>query len=183
MNSQANVGECGHSLYVGIDNGVSGSIGVINAYGVLVAFVAMPVVEMQDYTKTKKNIHRINAPALNTFLSSLITAYGKDDVRRIRVFLERPMVNPMRFVATASALRALEATLIALENQGLAVQFVDSKQWQKVMLPQGIKGSPELKPASMEIGLRLFPCVSIEIRKQKDADSLLLAECARREKW
>ena len=98
----------------------------------------------------------------------------------VKVFLERPMVNPGRFQATASALRAMEATLIVLEMFKLPLQYVDSKQWQKALLPSGIKGPAELKKASMDIGCRMFPHLSEIIKKQGDADGLLIAEWARR---
>ena len=56
--------------------------------------------------------------------------------------------------------------------------YVDSKEWQKVMLPKGVKGSEELKKSSLDIGNRLFP--QFEENKHKDRDSLLMAEWARR---
>lgn len=46
---------------------------------------------------------------------------------------------------------------------------------------KGIEGSAELKKASMDIGLRLFPDQEEVIKKHKDADALLIAEWARRE--
>jgi hypothetical protein len=95
------------------------------------------------------------------------------------------MINPQRFIATTSALRALEATLIILEHGRLAYRFLDSREWQSIMLPQGIKGADDLKRASLERGLRLYtyPALVAAITKQKDADSLLMAEAARKEHW
>ena len=90
--------------------------------------------------------------------------------------------TPVRFKATTSALRCLEATLICVDLFILSKDFCDSKQWQKMLLPSGIKGSTELKKASMDIGCRLFPQHSDLIKKQKDADGLLIAEWARRSK-
>jgi hypothetical protein len=55
--------------------------------------------------------------------------------------------------------------------------YCDSKDWQKDMLPRGCK-KEELKTASLDIGKRLFP--SIDWKGFKDADSLLMAEWARR---
>ena len=54
------------------------------------------------------------------------------------------------------------------------------KIWQKKLLPQGCKGE-DLKRASEDIGLRLFPSLRPVIKKHKDADALLIAEWARRE--
>ena len=161
-------------LYIGIDNGVSGSIGVIPASGVGGLMFFMPTRLEQNYTKTKKNITRIDWRKLDALL-----AMADGDAK---VFLERPMVNPGRFQATASALRAMEATLICVERRGLALQYVDSKEWQRVMLPQGTKGPEELKDASADIGRRLFPGLFPIIDKHGDADGLLMAEWARRER-
>jgi hypothetical protein len=94
--------------------------------------------------------------------------------------MERPCVNPGRFTTTLSAMRAFEATTIVIENLGLTVQeTIDSKRWQHKLLP-GIKGSPNLKKASMELGIELFPQHKDLIIKHKDADALLIAEWARR---
>ena len=92
------------------------------------------------------------------------------------VLIERPMVNPARFLASTSALRALEATLIVVEELKLPVRYLDSKEWQSEILPKGVEGPDELKAASLDIGQRLFPSLQFK----KDADSILIAEWARR---
>lgn len=163
----------GGKLYIGVDNGVSGSIGWSGASSDIVRCgqVKTPVISQQNYTKAKGNITRVDFPALKTLLFDL----GQLGFSSWMAVLERPMVNPQRFFASASALRALESTLIVLELLGIPYQYVDSKEWQREMLPKGIKG-PELKKASCEIGQRLFP--SIECKP--DADGLLMAEWARR---
>jgi len=166
--------------YVGIDNGVTGSIGAVNRKGESIIFRAIPTFQQQDYTKKKKNISRIHIEGLDEILHTLNSRSLNTD---LRIFIERPMVNPTRFVATGSALRALEATLIVLEMHHLSYRFVDSKEWQKIMLPHGIKGSDKLKKASYDIGKRLFPEYTKGIEKQKDADGLLIAEAARKESW
>jgi hypothetical protein len=86
------------------------------------------------------------------------------------------MVNSARFSASMSAVRCLEATLIAIEEVGFSYQYVDSKEWQKLLLPKGLKGSDELKKASFDVGKRMFPTLAIK----KDADGLLIAEYLRR---
>jgi len=154
--------------FIGIDNGVSGSIGIISTdeeedtY-----FVKTPVLEpQQNYTKKKGNVTRINYSRLRSFLKNFPGAH---------VMMERPLVNPALFKATTSALRAMEATLIAVESLKLSKVWVDSKEWQKKLLPSGIKGSTELKKASLDIGIRMFPQHEAMIRKQKDADGILMA--------
>ena len=161
--------------FVGIDNGVSGSIGYVNADGSHYEFWATPVKKEQDYTKKKKEISRIDGAGLRDILVQ-VQAWSSS----LKVVLERPMVNPQRFAATASALRAHEATLIILESLKIPFEYVDSKQWQKEMLPAGIVGAPKQKKASLEIGRRLFPTFGAQYTKQKDADGILMAEWARR---
>jgi hypothetical protein len=39
----------------------------------------------------------------------------------------------------------------------------------------GIKGTPELKKASAQVGIRLYPSQAEIINKQKDADGLMIA--------
>lgn len=158
-------------VYIGIDNGVSGTIGMINAMGTRVDFIHTPTFSCLSYTKKAQNITRIDTGALLALLEP-------EDAPI--VLLERPMVNPGRFKATMSALRALEATLIVLEKLKLPFRYVDSKEWQKELLPSGIKGAENLKRASVDVGCRLFPYFHDAIHKHKDADGLLIAEWARR---
>lgn len=158
--------------YIGIDNGVTGSIGVI---GRETLFSLTPVKNEQSYTKQKQTITRLDGPEL---IHQLCEYTAADD--RVLVVIERPMVNPKRFKATASALRCLEATLVVLESLSIPYEYIDSKEWQKVMLPKGIKGTSELKKASLDMGKRLFPDFSEEIEGHGDADGLLIAEWAKR---
>lgn len=157
-------------IYIGIDNGVTGTIAILT--GDDSRFIKMPVKVEQSYTKTKQNITRIDYLAITTILLPYNNA--------ARIAIERPMVNPARFKATASALRSLEAVLIAVEASGCAFSYIDSKEWQKAMLPSGVQGPADLKKASMDIGCRLFPAHKEAILKHKDADSLLIAEYLRR---
>lgn len=167
-------------LYIGIDNGVSGTVGIVGD-GVPTVFRKVPVRSEQDYTKAKKMLTRIDAPRFRDLVCDAIANARllDSDVRALAV-IERPMVNPERFAATGSALRAFEAILIVLEEARIARQFVDSRQWQKVMLPLGTKGAPDLKGASADAGSRLFPEFEVLMRKHGDADGLLMAEWARR---
>ena len=156
--------------YVGIDNGVSGSIGVASDSNS--QFHLTPIFNCLSYTKKVKNINRVNVEELRAILEPLINPMA---------VLERPMVNPGRFDATISAIRALEATLIVLESLTIPYRFIDSKEWQSVMLPKGVQGADKLKAASLDIGRRLFP--QFVKKFKKDADGMLIAECARRLRW
>jgi len=155
---------------IGIDNGISGTIGIINQDEI--KFLSTPIKTEQNYTKKKGNISRIDFRKMFEILKPY-----KDDSF---IMLERPLVNPGRFKATASALRALEATLIVIEILKIPHQYLDSKPWQRELLPKGTKGEAELKKASCDIGKRLFPQFSDFISKHKDADGILIAEYCRR---
>lgn len=157
-----------HKYYIGVDNGVSGSIGIVLWDGCY-SFSHTPVKKELSYTKEKQWISRVDYSAL----MELLTA-PKDDVF---VAIERPMINPMRFKASMSACRSLEATLLAVEAKGFPYIYLDSKEWQKAMLPSGLEGD-ELKKASLDIGKRTFP--NIDWKKFKDADGLLIAEYCKR---
>lgn len=167
-------------LYLGIDNGASGSIGVL--YGEQPPmYLIPPTKEVQDYTKKANRITRIDQPALESMLMELLFRWREvPEAGSVMAVLERPFVNPMAFKTTGRALRSFEAVLITLERLNVPHQFTDSRAWQKEFLPEGLKGAPKLKKASLEVGLRLFPTLSAEIKKQKDADGLLIAEWARR---
>jgi hypothetical protein len=164
-----------NKLYIGIDNGVSGTIGVIINNKSF--FFEIPIMSEQNYTKAKGNISRINGKKLKF---ELLKIFEETNPISMMCLMERPMVNPGRFQASTSALRALEATLITIEDLGIPYQYEDSKKWQKLLLPSGVIGTDQLKESSKTIGIRLFPQHSVLINKHKDADGLLLAEYCRR---
>jgi hypothetical protein len=164
-------------VYIGIDNGVTGSLAVVGELGA--TFRKTPTVNEVDYQKSKvKNRTRIDHTALCVWLEEIKT---RSDMLGLEIMTicERPMINNFRFDATVSAARSMESTLIAIETFHLPYQWLDSGEWQKVMLPKGCKGD-DLKKASADIGCRLFPAFTDAIRKHKDADSLLMVEWARR---
>lgn len=157
-------------IYCGIDNGVSGSIGFVGD-SITPYFVKTPVKKEQDYTKAKKLITRLDC----SLFMDLFSSFKKND---IVILIERPLVNPSRFLATMSALRCHEAELIMIEMMGIKHMFIDSKEWQRDILPKGILGSPEQKKASLDIGNRLFPM--FDDFEHPDRDGLLIAEYGRR---
>ena len=162
--------------YVGIDNGVSGTIGFVVSGVPSTDLIPMPVFKQLDYTKKAKNIHRVDTEALEEWFSRVLNAFAV-----VQIIMEAPMVNPGRFQATASALRAWEATLIVVESLRPEVsrRVVRSKEWQKDVLPN-VKGNAALKKASMQRGIELFPQHRTLIEKHGDADGILIAEWARR---
>lgn len=183
------VKQVAEQTYIGIDNGVSGSVAVVDSNGQLLRYGQTPVVKRLNYTKAKEFLHRVDGVAL----SAILAPYAQNG----SVVIERPMINPMRWTATVSAIRCDEATLIVLESLGMRYHYVDSKEWQKIMLPnrpelkKPVKGATveekktykkanearkkETKTLSLEVGKRLFP----QVKFSKDADAALMAEWAR----
>ena len=162
-------------LYIGIDNGVTGTIGCI--FKDKTWFFKTPVKIEQNYTKAKGNISRVVYKILLSQLKDIII---ECDSPSIMCLIERPMINPTRFKASISAVRALETTLDVIEELKFPYQYEDSKAWQRELLPFGVKGDVALKAASKTIGNRLFPQHSALITKHKDADGMLMAEYCRR---
>src|SRR4030042_2595354 len=153
-------------LFIGIDNGVSGAITVLSESGVVYVHIKTPIKNCLNYTKKKAFHNRVNFQELIGVL--------KNETPYLRFcMIERPMVNPMRWTASVSAIRCLEATEIVLEQLQIPYQFIDSKEWQKALLPSGLK-KDELKKASMDVAKRLFPKQTII-----NSDSLLIAEYCR----
>jgi hypothetical protein len=159
-------------IIIGIDNGVTGQIGIIAPHEV--ALYHTPVMKLLHYTKEKKYFTRIDTPTLEDILRKVLTTTGEQAF----ILLERPMVNNNRLIASFSALRAYEATLIVIERLKIGHRVIDSKEWQKKILPAGLKGPAELKKASLEVGKRTFP--QVDFKGFEDADGLLLAEYGRR---
>ena len=164
-------------VYIGIDNGVSGTIGVIygcNQYDC----IKTPVKLEQDYHKTTQNVSRIDRWAFTAFLYKYLHRCNN-----CYAVMERPMINPRFFKATYSASRSVEATLIYIESfatiSGLRYKWLDSKEWQKAMLPKGTMAK-ELKLRSMQIASRSYPNCSELFMKHKDGDGMLMAEYCRK---
>jgi len=168
-------------VFLGVDNGISGSIGVLDN-GKAFQF-KMPTRSCLNYQKTKvKYITRIDVKAFRELLKGFVTNLAADiptnNFLPCRAIVERPMVNPMRFLATTSALRALEATIIVLESLEIGYEYCDSKMWQKKYLPYitvaDKKQYPaKLKQVSLEVGKRMYP--GINWSEFKDADGILIA--------
>lgn len=165
------------TTYIGIDNGVTGSIGVVG-WGITVPImIKTPIISQQSYTKKKQNISRLNVIEFKNFLEHIIYDIIGRNTQMFAV-IERPMINSVRFKASISAARCLEAQLCILESYKIAYRYIDSKEWQRYLLPKGLK-KEELKKASLDIGIRTFPHLDKIIHKQKDADGILIAEYAR----
>jgi hypothetical protein len=155
-------------VFIGVDNGISGAVTILSETGEILMHVKTPVKNCLNYTKKKAFHNRVNFRSMYDVLQSFR--------QNSFCMIERPMINPMRWVASVSAIRCLEATEILLEELQIPYQFIDSKEWQKVLLPSGLKGD-QLKKAADDVAKRLFPKQVIV-----NSDSLLIAEYCRRVK-
>lgn len=163
--------------YLGIDNGVSGALARVGPGGQCAAFIPTPTVLEYDYTKKAQRISRVHYPTLAAWLAAQCP-----EPEGVLALMERPFVNPMGFRSSLVSVRAFEVTLLALELAKIPHRVIDSKEWQKTMLPEGVikAGGKELKRASLQRGIELFPNMTTALNLQGDADALLIAEWARR---
>lgn len=158
---------------IGIDNGASGSVGIIRDR-VAIHFGPVPTQPYLHYGKKGSIGLRLDREALDL----LVHAHNPglewaEFAANTRVYVERPFSG--KFInAVVPAHRFFEATIIVLEDLGLGYEVVDSGTWQKPILG-GVSGSAELKKASKLRGIQYYPQFTDAIKKQGDADGLLIA--------
>jgi hypothetical protein len=164
---------------IGIDNGTTGTIGFI--CGTSYEFLKTPTVKALDYTTSKKQeITRLNTIE---FINLLARFKGEAEKNKepLIVYMERPLINPLLFKSSITAVRCFEAELVAIESLELSYLVIDSKAWQKTLLPpmpaekDRKKKRLMLKSASMQVAIKLFPREAENIKKHKDGDGLLIA--------
>lgn len=160
-------------ITIGIDNGASGSIGIVGRGRV--TYVPIPTKEYLHYGKAGKISERLDRAALELLLTQELNLRGHDfqNTSDIRIFIERPFSG--KFInAVVPAHRFFEATIIVMEDLELGYEVVDSGKWQAAVLGD-VHGSAELKKASKLRGVQLYPSLADVITKHKDADGLLIA--------
>ena len=157
---------------IGIDNGSTGTIGIIapdRAH-----FFETPIQEYLHYGKKGSVSNRLDRKALAAKINEALKESGVT-VDQVRVFIERPFTaGPMMIKSMLSAHRMFEATICLLEDLNLGYDVIDSGEWQKPSLG-AIKGSAELKKASLLRGSQLYPQFAPLIKRHGDADGLLIA--------
>ena len=174
----------GEDIYIGIDNGVSGTIGIVS--GTFYDTFKTKTYSQQSYTMKKKKISRLDFVALDSFLQELCK------ISPVVALLENPATTNS-FNVVSSSMRCFEATLIALEINGIEYTTCTAGSWQKIFIPEAIAKNKELKgdkhrkertenlkTASMVEGIKLCPTKKEFITKHGDADGLLIAEHLRR---
>ena len=176
-------------IFIGIDNGVTGSIGFLGDRCEFESqYFAIPTKNALNYTKKQAFLRRIDTIALSVLLKRIVNTGSQEEVF---CMIERPMINPMRWKASMSAMRALEATLIILEHWRIPYEYVDSGEWQSALLPKPAPVHKKvskakrrelqhqaLKSMSLLVAQRLFP--KFALSGFADADGLLIAEHCRR---
>lgn len=172
----AGVGPCDGHVFknvIFIDNGNTGTVGWYGCSGT--GFGLIPTKRRMSSHVSPHKMTVVDPDAFSDILSEIAEATGVRPFETM-VMRERPMINPKRWKASMSASRADEAETIVLEVLGYPYMYVDSKQWQRGLLPSsGLKGTTAetLKRESMEAGCRLFPEFLELIKKHGDADGIL----------
>src|SRR5689334_18622755 len=100
--------------YIGIDNGSTGSIGIIREDGKVI-FGTIPNKKEQSYTKKEQSVTRVDVIELTKVLERECGRNNGLNHTSVFILIERPLVNPGMFKATLSAMRALEAVLNTVE--------------------------------------------------------------------
>jgi len=162
-------------VYVGIDNGTTGTIGVVGKG--YTDFIETPRMRRRDFQKSReKYLYRLDWELFHIKIQAHIDRCKGS----LAVVIERPFSNAKCWDASIAALRCWESQLQVLERLGVFEPILcSSGPWQKELLP-GVKGEESLKLASKVLGLELFPEHAEIINKHKDADGILIAEWARR---
>jgi hypothetical protein len=147
--------------YIGIDNGTTGSITILDNYCKIIYHDAIPTIQTINYTKKIKYIKRINFKKL----IEILFPYS----RKSRAITERPAINPKFMNTSILAARSFEILITAFEYVGIGYEVIDSKEWQKAIL--GITKGENLKFIADEKAKQLF---QIDIKKGF-GDSVLMA--------
>ena len=155
---------------IGLDSGTTGSLSVYDTELCIMALHSLPTKNELSYQKQAKHITRIDFPKLCELLSQI--KKGSND---IHCYMERPFTCGSKMINTALiSFRCFEAEIIALEECEIGYTVISSKDWQKNLLPKGLKGSKELKKASLDVAKRLYPYLAEKLNLG-NADSVLIA--------
>jgi len=147
--------------YIGIDNGPTGSITILDDYCKIIYHDAVPTIQTINYTKKIKYIKRIDFKRLVDVLSP----YSN----KARAITERPAINPKFMNTSILAARSFEILITALEYVGIGYEVIDSKEWQRAIL--GTAHGKDLKFIADEKAKQLF---QIDVKKGF-GDSILIA--------
>ncbi len=152
-------------LIIGIDPGISGSICFFEDGKVI------DIVEMPSMADGKKNKKQVNGAQIYNEISLRIKNFNKED---IRVVIEQVSAMPGQGVTSmfnfGQSFGVLKGICSAMQ---LPMYFVRPAKWKKYF--NLIKSE---KDASRTKAIQIFPYISSELSKKKDAnkaDAILLA--------
>lgn len=163
-------------MVLGIDNGTTGSITILHNDGSVHSINKTPIRKILKYTK---KVSHMNIIVMEDMIKIFESAKAANKDATIFAWVERPLINPMPmfFKASLSGIVSYVLTMLALEKAEIPYEFIDSKNWQSGILPEGTTGRDALKEASVSTAKRLFPKEKIDISV---SDSVLIAEYFRR---
>ena len=152
-------------LIIGIDPGISGSICFFEDGKVI------DIVEMPSMADGKKNKRQVNGAQIYNEISLRIKNFNKED---IRVVIEQVSAMPGQGVTSmfnfGQSFGVLKGICAAMQ---LPMYFVRPAKWKKYF---NLINSE--KDASRTKAIQIFPYISSELSKKKDAnkaDAILLA--------
>ena len=176
-------------LVIGLDNGATGTICAIIPQFKYLDFIQTPSIISLDYPKDIQYINRVDTEKITKWIKKNIKKakkFYKTEIKSI-IIMQRPMVNPQRFKQSGHALRAFEATIIALQKLKLDYVIIDSKKWQHYFFGKNTM-LLDLKAQSMKKGLQNLNNYQIKkknkeqmsdiIKKHGDADGMLICQFA-----
>ena len=152
-------------LIIGIDPGISGSICFFENGKVI------DIIEMPNMSEGKKSKRQVNGAQIYNEISSRINNYNKQD---IKVVIEQVSAMPGQGVTSmfnfGQSFGVLKGICSAMQ---LPMYFVRPAKWKKYF---NLINSE--KDASRTKVIQIFPYISSELSKKKDAnkaDAILLA--------
>jgi hypothetical protein len=148
---------------IGIDNGPTGRVTVLDKAGKVVAYLVKPTKKARLYTKKVAFRNRLDWKAYAELLRPFAT-------KGAVALLERPFTGQASTAALSTAF--LEAELIALDELGIQYGFCDSRDWQTPYLDLSSKSDEVCtKVLSLRAGNAKWPSAKFK----DDADSAFIA--------
>lgn len=161
-------------VYVGIDNGSTGSIGYMA--GTYTSLLPMSKL-CRRYTGNKKGTGlELDPLEFYRYISNIQKEHGK--IRMLAI--EKPFTNPGQVMTMVAARGMFSAIQAILEILAVPYIVVGAQEWQKKFLNGEVtatanKGEKETKLRSRILGSQRWPELADPIKHQKDADALWLA--------
>ncbi len=162
------------NVYIGIDPGLSGAVGVVNESGGLVDVFDPPTLRVKKSGKGHKNTYLVSEmhEALASRVRSLSVACAAIEYQASRPKQSAP--------ATFSQGYGYGLWIMALASLGVPYEIISPVTWKKAMrIPAGSD-----KSASLLMATQLFPHAPLRTARGREldgrAESLLIAEHLRR---